>query len=113
MNTDIHIKARVVVQIKGENLLGPGRIELMEKIRSSGSIAEAAREMGLSYRKALQLINHINELYGREVILTWKGGPEKGGAKLSELGEQLLARYQALNAKVSELLAAEGKDFLP
>ncbi len=113
MHPDIHIKARVVVQLKGENLLGPGRIELMEKIQSTGSISEAARDMGMSYRKALQLINHINDLCGQEVILTWKGGTEHGGARLSPLGEDFVLRYKVLNAKVSAMLAAEGVAFLP
>lgn len=108
----VHIKTRIIVQLNGENILGPGRIELLEKIQSTGSISEAAREMGISYRKAIQLINHINEHSGQEAVLTWKGGPEHGGARLSPWGENLIRRYKSLTDKVNNLLSAEEASFL-
>jgi len=111
MHQDLQIKARIYVQVKGNNLLGPGRIELMEKIHSTGSIAKAAREMSITYRKAQRLVNHINEQFSKDAIVTWKGGPEHGGAKLSDWGLKLVARYKALKLKVNALLSEEESKF--
>lgn len=111
MSKDVQINARVIVRLKDENLLGPGRVRLMEKIKSTGSIAEAAREMGLSYRKALRLINCINEQFEEDVILTWKGGSDFGGARLSEWGENLIHKYYQVIKKVDDLLEVEAKTF--
>jgi molybdate transport system regulatory protein len=99
MSKEIQLKARVIVQLKGQNLLGPGRVRLMEKVDATGSIAEAAREMEISYRKAIRLINCINEQFEEDVILTWKGGTKFGGAKLSEFGKALIVKYRTLMKK--------------
>lgn len=111
MPKEIQIKARVIVQLDGENLLGPGRVRLMEKVDSTGSIAKAAREMEISYRKALRLVNCINEQFDEDVILTWKGGTAFGGAKLSESGKALISKYKRLIKKVDALLEDEARDF--
>jgi molybdate transport system regulatory protein len=111
MPKEIQIKARVIVQLDGENLLGPGRVRLMEKIQSTGSIAEAAREMGISYRKALRLINCINDQFENDVILTWKGGTDYGGAKLSESGQKLIDQYREMLKRVDLVLEEEASRF--
>ncbi len=46
------VRTRVVIQLDEENFPGPGRIELLEKIREHASISQAAAGMGMSYRKA-------------------------------------------------------------
>jgi molybdate transport system regulatory protein len=41
--------------------IGPGKIALLEAIRSTGSISAAARSIGMSYRRAWLLVEEINE----------------------------------------------------
>ncbi len=65
--------------------MGPGKAELVERIARSGSISAAAREMGMSYRRAWQLVEALNRSFRAPVIRTAIGGSRGGGADLDEL----------------------------
>jgi len=48
----IQLKATLRVFIGDEKLFGPGKLELLQLIQETGSISQAAKKMGLSYKKA-------------------------------------------------------------
>lgn len=76
--------------------IGPGKIALLEAIGRAGSIAAAGREMGMSYRRAWLLIDSLNRMFDAPVVHASSGGAHGGGAGLSELGEQLVTAYRAM-----------------
>jgi molybdate transport system regulatory protein len=86
---------------------GPGKIELLRKVGEGNSISAAARALGLSYKRAWALIDTLNRGFGSPVVETSAGGKGGGGARLTPLGEQLVARYLALEAKVNSSVEAE------
>jgi molybdate transport system regulatory protein len=47
-----------------EGRIGPGKIQLLENIRSCGSISAAGREMNMSYKRAWDLVDEINHIMG-------------------------------------------------
>lgn len=79
-------------------LLGPGRADLLEFIRETGSIAAAGRRMGMSYKRAWQLAESMNTTFREPLILAAKGGVAGGGAQLTALGTKVLEAYRALEA---------------
>lgn len=87
--------------------IGPGKAALLESIRTSGSIAAAARTMGMDYKRAWLLIDSLNRTFDVPVVERSAGGSGGGGAKLTPLGAELLARYRRLEAAASELAAAD------
>ncbi|WP_426042960.1 winged helix-turn-helix domain-containing protein [Brevundimonas sp. TWP2-3-4b1] len=89
----------------GEGRLGPGKAELLAHIRESGSLSEAARRMGMSYRRAWTLMEAINGLTGRPALATVRGGARGGGSRLTEHGEILLAAYETLRAELETAAA--------
>lgn len=111
MLKDINFRCRLVIRSGEENFLGPGRVELLEKIGESGSISQAAREMGMSYRKAWGLVENMNHLNGEPLVLTQKGGKEGGGATLTEVGRDLLAEYRNLFARIQEFVESQEEQF--
>ena len=91
---NLGLRVRIVL---GDGLiLGPGRADLLEGIRDTGSIAAAGRRMGMSYKRAWQLAESLNATFRAPVILAAKGGVSGGGARLTELGEDVLAAYRTL-----------------
>lgn len=90
--------------------IGPGKIELLENIAATGSISAAARRMEMSYRHAWDLIEAMNTLFTRPVVLAKPGGRKGGGASLTPLGLAVVSRFRALEeaaaAAVSEHVAA-------
>lgn len=86
--------------------LGPGKVALLEAVEATGSITSAAKSLGMSYRRAWMLIEQINGLFQQLVIQTAHGGAKGGGAHLTPLGEEVVARYRQIERKLQR--AAEG-----
>lgn len=87
--------------------LGPGKAALLETIRETGSISAAGRKLGMSYRKAWLLVDQMNHCFVAPLVEASKGGRQGGGARVSELGEELLRRYRALETRAWEAIALE------
>jgi molybdate transport system regulatory protein len=86
---------------------GPGKIELLRKVGEGHSISSAARALGMTYKRAWLLIDTLNRGFGKPVVETSSGGKGGGGARLTPLGEELVARYLALEAKLNAEAQAE------
>ncbi|MGI9302964.1 MAG: winged helix-turn-helix domain-containing protein [Gammaproteobacteria bacterium] len=86
------------VYINPELTLGPGKIDLLRAVGASGSISGAARELGMSYKRAWLLIETLNRGFGQPVTATARGGKGGGGAGLTKLGETLIKEYDAIEA---------------
>lgn len=106
---DISVKFRVWFFTKDEKLLGKGRVELLELIDEKGSISQAAKAMGMSYRQAWQMVQEMNERAGRLLVEKKLGGKSGGGAFVTENGRQLIASFKALEKRVAQFIAKELK----
>ena len=91
--------------------MGPGKADLLESIARGGSISAAAREMGMSYRRAWLLVEDMNKAFRQPVVDTLTGGDGGGGARLTELGVQVLRRYRAMEAKAARAVATDLREF--
>jgi molybdate transport system regulatory protein len=87
--------------------LSHGKAELMELIRETGSIRQAAAKMDMSYRRAWLLVDELNHLFREPAIETKQGGKSGGGAALTAFGEELLKRFRAMEARTMKALAAD------
>ena len=93
-----------------EAALGPGRAELLARIGRTASIAQAARDMGMSYMKAWKLIQSLNGCFKSPAVEVRRGGRAGGEAHLTPLGEQALALYQRMeNASRAAVQPAEAE----
>jgi len=81
-------------------VIGPGKIDLLRHVAEGRSISAAARAMGLTYKRAWLLIDALNRGFGKPVVEAASGGKGGGGARLTPLGEALIARYGALETKL-------------
>lgn len=78
--------------------MGPGKADLLESIAKTGSISQAGREMDMSYRRAWVLVDEMNRCFRKPLVITSKGGAVGGGARLSDLGEQVLDQYRKMTS---------------
>lgn len=78
--------------------LGPGKIDLLEAIARTGSISGAGRAMKMSYRRAWVLVDDLNRMFRQALVEAQPGGAKGGGAQLTPLGREVVARYRAIEA---------------
>ena len=91
--------------------MGPGKAELVERIAETGSISAAARAMGMSYRRAWQLVEALNKDYREPVVATAIGGTRGGGASVTPFGMRLVRLFRAMEDKASAAIAADLRRF--
>ena len=89
----------------GEVMLGPGKADLLDGIRQTGSISAAGRRMSMSYRRAWQLVEQLNLYFGAPVVATLTGGRGGGGAELTALGEDILSTYRRMQQDSAATIA--------
>ncbi len=79
--------------------IGPGKASLLARIAETRSISQSARQMKMSYRRAWQLIEAMNKCFRQPLVESIAGGSKGGGSRLSRMGKEVLALYNALYAK--------------
>ena len=95
----------------GSPAMGPGKAELIERIAGTGSISAAARAMGMSYRRAWQLVEALNAAYKEPVVVTAVGGERGGGARVTPYGKRLATQFRRMEAKASAAIATDLKRY--
>jgi molybdate transport system regulatory protein len=86
--------------------MGPGKAELLERIMACGSISGAARGMGMSYRRAWQLVEAMNRDFAEPLVNTSTGGARGGGAEVSALGHRALALFRRMELRAAGAVSA-------
>jgi len=76
--------------------IGPGKIALLEAIEKTGSISAAARQLGMSYRRAWLLVEQLNESLAEPAVTAAPGGRQGGGAVLTPVGVRVIALYRSI-----------------
>jgi molybdate transport system regulatory protein len=81
--------------------IGPGKIRLLEEIGRAGSISQAGRTLGMSYRRAWLLIDDMNHCFRHAVVSAKPGGSQGGGTALTAFGSGLVQDYRAIETAAS------------
>lgn len=79
-------------------MLGPGKADLLQRIRDTGSISAAGRQMAMSYKRAWMLVEELNAAFAEPLVESARGGPGGGGARVTAAGDEVLRRYRAVVA---------------
>lgn len=95
-----------VVSTDGTIVLGPGKADLLAAIGRTGSIRAAADHLGMSYMRAWTLIRVMNGAFRSPLVEKIRGGSEKGGARLTERGTEVLAIYQRMEREATKAASA-------
>ena len=97
-------RGKVWMEKSGEMYVGWGRVELLQRIAKYGSIAAAARSMGMSYRNAWLEVDEMNRLAPTPLVEKSTGGVGGGYACVTAEGEKIIAEYGELTRKFQQFL---------
>src|SRR5258708_39702454 len=92
-------RLRVSIVFESGARIGPGKAKLLESIRDTGSISAAAREMGISYKRAWLLLDSMNQAFTGPVVTAAPGGAGGGAATLTPFGAEALERHPRINGR--------------
>jgi molybdate transport system regulatory protein len=101
------VRFRLRITRGGDIAVGPGKVDLLEAIAATGSITAAAKQLGMSYRRAWLLVDTMNRCFKRPVVDAEAGGQRGGGTALTPLGAQVVLRYRKSEALAAKAAAAE------
>ena len=94
-------KLRLRLLFGPEVAIGPGKVALLGAIAETGSISAAARRLNMSYRRAWLLVDTMNRCFRSALVEAATGGKGGGGARITALGEEVLARYRRMEDTAS------------
>ena len=100
-----HLSIRI--DLASGDRIGPGKVALLEAIRSTGSISGAARSLGMSYRRAWLLVDEINDSLLEPAVTAETGGRSGGGAALTAVGEKVISLYRAIEGHARSAASGE------
>ena len=81
--------------------LGPGKVDLLESIDQVGSISEAARQSNISYRRAWNMVDTMNQCFNEPLVNSVAGGKGGGGAALTSFGKKVVEIYRNMESKAN------------
>lgn len=99
------------IDLPSGDRIGPGKIALLEAIRTTGSISAGARRLGMSYRRAWLLVEEINAAFREPAVTAETGGRRGGGATLTPVGTRILDLYGSIEGKARGAASAEFRAF--
>ena len=110
METPRKPRPRVRILIGAATALGPGKVDLLEAIAETGSIAAAERAMGMSYRRAYAAGVHHEPVFSREFGDHRHRGVRRG-AEVTDLGLEVIERYRKMEAKAARIVDRDMASF--
>jgi molybdate transport system regulatory protein len=95
------VRLTLRVDFGTDRAIGPGKVLLLEAIRDTGSISQAGRSLGMSYRRAWLLVDDMNRCFREPVVTAQPGGPQGGGAALTAFGQKVVQKYRTIETEAT------------
>jgi molybdate transport system regulatory protein len=103
----IDVRFRLRIKRGADIAVGPGKVDLLEAIREQGSITQAAKALGMSYRRAWLLLDELNRSLREPATTSSQGGPHGGGCAVTPAGERLVSLYRDIERQAQAACAAQ------
>ena len=103
------LSCKVWIEYKNQPVIGKGGAEILEAIEKEKSISKAAETAGMSYRYVWNYIHDIEKTLEQPIVETYKGGKAGGGgARLNDLGRNLVVEYKQVESYLGKVLSNQG-----
>ncbi|GAB6065411.1 hypothetical protein JCM9492_05030 [Aquifex pyrophilus] len=86
----MELKYKIWFEEKGEPVLTELKYRILKEIKNTGSIKEASKRLGISYKKTLEHIKVMEKRLGKKIVERERGK----GARITPEGEKLIKEYE-------------------
>lgn len=107
------LQAQLRLMLGDEIAFGPGKADLLDAIRETGSISAAGKKLAMSYRRTWLLVDTMNRCFHKPLVNASKGGANGGGTQLTEYGTEVLQHYRELQREVAMISEKYFANFKP
>ncbi|MET0244902.1 MAG: ModE family transcriptional regulator [Flavitalea sp.] len=104
------VRGTLWIECNGQRYFGPGPAELLQHISTTGSIRQAAIQMGMSYKKAWHIVNMLNENTASPMVIPQTGGTKGGGSVVTEEARKMIEWHGQLRERFAKFLESESID---
>ncbi len=104
---ELEPRIKLWVEKDGHLVLSDYRVQILQYVAETGSLAEAAERLGLSYRRAWGKVREIERNLGLSLVESEVGGAGGGSSSLTEDGKRLVALYERFRSKMEGELSKE------
>lgn len=95
---------KIWLERDGQIALSDWRVELLELVQETGSLAAAAKRLKVPYRTAWYKLKDLEARWGIPLLVTASGGAAGGGSRLTKEAQQIVGRFQRVTAGVRQLV---------
>lgn len=106
----LQVKFKVWFEKDGEPIMGQGLESLLKAVDETGSIYQAAKKLGMNYRKAFFMIREMENRIGKKLTESYRGGHTRGGSTLTDTAKKLLDHYEKVVREMERLSKELEKD---
>lgn len=109
----LEVHGHVWLSAGSASLGGRGRVGLLRAVAEQGSITQAARAFGMSYKAAWDALDAMEQVAGEPLVERHKGGRGGGSTRLTPRGQRLVERFAQIDAvhqRFVHLLSEEAAD---
>jgi len=103
-NDNMEVRSKIWLSVDGDPVFGSGREALLKAIDNLGSINKAAKDINISYRKALSYIQTMEQRLGKKLVVRQTGGLHGGGASLTKEAREFMRKYELLEDGVNDMI---------
>ena len=100
----LDVSGKIWMHKSSGELLGSDRILLLEKIREYGSISKAAKVTGVSYKTAWEIVNTMNNLAEKPLVVRVSGGKGGGGTQLTREAAEIIRKFRTIQEEHERFL---------
>lgn len=100
----VQVSGRIWLDKAEREFLGSDRIDLLEKIQALGSITKAAKAVGISYKTAWEIVDAMNNLADRPLVVRVTGGRGGGGTQLTQEGQDVINSFKVVQEEHTHFL---------
>ncbi len=98
--------------MKGDELfIGPKQYQLFKQIIKDGSLNAASQNLKISYQHAWNLLNKMNHISPLPLIISYKGGNDGGGCRVTNFGLQVIQLIEEKESQMNKFLNNINQDF--
>ena len=90
------VRSKVWLEVEGKPIMGEGRMDMLEAIQRYGSILQASKATGVSYRKMRGAIHDMEGALGVVLVRSYRGGEQGGGASLTSEARRLMECFRQI-----------------